>query len=315
MSYPYLGDFVNQIFGTEISIPIPTFGSFVVIAILFAIYVSKKEVRRLELTGLIPNIKQKEKGKKEYTDVAVSNLISDLAVVTVLFGILGARLFHVLESVDFYIENPMSILFSQGGFSIYGGLIFGFLAGIYYLNKRDIKLVPMMDALAPALILAYAIGRIGCQLSGDGDWGIQANMLLKPDWLPTWFWAQTYDNNVVKATIAPPGVYPTPLYETIMAFFIFAVLWSIRKNNYLPGIMFSIYLVLAGFERLLIEKIRINSDYSLFGIKFTQAEMISTLLILIGLTWMLFILKSKPIYQRAILTVCILGSLTVSMMF
>ena len=97
-----------------------------------------------------------------------------------------------------------------------GGMLVGGIATSIFLKKRGINIAPFADAIAPALMLAYAVGRIGCQVAGDGDWGIAADLSLKPDWLPTWFWAQTYVNNAVGVSIALPGVYPTPLYESLM---------------------------------------------------------------------------------------------------
>jgi len=142
--------------------------------------------------------------------------------------------------------------------------------------------MPTLDAAAPAMMLGYAIGRIGCQVSGDGDWGSAANLAQKPDWLPLWTWAQTYDNNVVGAVIAAPGVYPTPMYEALMAFACFAVLWALRRHGRAPGWLFSVYMLLAGAERLLIEQIRINPVLDFGAIHATQAEMIAALLILAG---------------------------------
>src|SRR5690606_3779525 len=112
------------------------------------------------------------------------------------FGILGARVFHILEYPQEFLQNPWGMIFSRDGLSIYGGLIFGVVSGAIYLQKRGVPILPMLDALAPSLALGYAIGRIGCQISGDGDWGTAANMQLKPEWLPDWFWAQTYENNI-----------------------------------------------------------------------------------------------------------------------
>jgi phosphatidylglycerol:prolipoprotein diacylglycerol transferase len=110
----------------------------------------------------------------------------------------------------------------------------------------------------PRADAAAGIGRIGCQISGDGDWGIAANMALKPDWLPSWLWAQTYDNNIYGELIAAPGVYPTPIYETAMALLCFALLWPCGAIHSRIGWLFSLYLLLAGAERLLIEQIRVN---------------------------------------------------------
>ena len=107
----------------------------------------------------------------------------------------------------------------------------------------------MLDAVSPALMLAYAIGRIGCQISGDGDWGIAADLAAKPGWLPDWLWAQTYDGNIAGVLIDPPGVYPTPIYESVMAFIAFAMLWRLRKQGHKPGWLFGLYVLLVGLER------------------------------------------------------------------
>jgi phosphatidylglycerol:prolipoprotein diacylglycerol transferase len=120
-------------------------------------------------------------------------------------------------------------------------------------------------------------------VSGDGDWGVAANMALKPDWLPTWFWAQTYENNIYGEVIAAPGVYPTPVYESLMALACFGLLWVLRKHPFRTGWLFSLYLLLAGIERLLIEQIRVNPPYSFAGIHATQAELIAAAMIAAGL--------------------------------
>jgi phosphatidylglycerol:prolipoprotein diacylglycerol transferase len=133
------------------------------------------------------------------------------------------------------------------------------------------------------MMLGYTIGRIGCQVSGDGDWGRVSDMALKPDWLPLWLWAQTYDNNIVGVLIQAPGVYPTPVYETLMSFAAFALLWLIRSHPFKAGWLFSVYLLFAGVERLLIEQVRINPVID-FGVAHaTQAELIASLLIVGGL--------------------------------
>jgi phosphatidylglycerol:prolipoprotein diacylglycerol transferase len=104
-----------------------------------------------------------------------------------------------------------------------------------------------------------------------------------PSWLPDWLWAQTYDGNIAGATIPPPGVYPTPIYETLMSTLAFAILWKLRKQAHSPGWLFGVYLLLAGIERFLIELIRVNSKYSLFGYDVTQAQLISSACIVAGL--------------------------------
>ena len=123
-------------------------------------------------------------------------------------------------------------------------------------------------------------------------------MTLKPDWLPTWLWAQTYDNNIFGEVIALPGVYPTPIYETMMGLMCFAILWTLRKKAFQSGWLFSIYLLLAGAERFLIEQIRVNPILDIVGIKATQAEMIAVTLIAIGLIGVS--LFSRPIAKNSV---------------
>ena len=90
----------------------------------------------------------------------------------------------------------------------------------------------------PTLMLGYAIGRIGCQIAGDGDWGIAADLEAKPFWLPTWLWAQTYDGNILGVVIPEPGVYPTPIYEVVMASAACALLWKLANSWPSAGLAF-----------------------------------------------------------------------------
>jgi prolipoprotein diacylglyceryltransferase len=174
---------------------------------------------------------------------------------------------------------------------------------LWYARKNNIGLLHLCDAAAPGLMLAYGTGRLGCQLSGDGDWGI-VNTTAKPaymNFLPDWFWSFKYPHNVVNEGIPidacqgkycyelAQGVFPTPLYEAIACILLFFALWSLRKKITVPGRMFFLYLLFNGIERFLIELIRVNSKYHLGSFSFTQAQLISTLLILTGITgwWLL----------------------------
>ncbi len=295
MSYPYISDYINHLLGTQLSLPIATFGSFVALAIIVATYLSKYEVQWFESRGFLP--------------VKTHELVTDLAVLSAFLGIIGARFFHILEHPAEFIANPLDMVFSRAGLSIYGGLIFGVVSGVIYLKLKSIPLIPSLDAIAPSVALGYGIGRIGCQTSGDGDWGIMANMSLKPEWLPDWFWAQTYENNIAGVVISAPGVYPTPIYETITAFFIFLVLLIFRRFFYTQGIIISIYLILSGFGRLLIEKIRINPEYNFFGFSFTQAEFISSILICLGLIGILKAVKFN-IFPKILFSLIVVSALS-----
>ena len=304
MSYPYLSDVLNALLGTQWHIPIAMFGTFVAIALIVGTWLATKEFLRLEQLGVLPKTIATAAGR-----IPPNQLVSDLVLICALFGIVGARIFHILDYPVEFLSDPLSMIFTRSGFSIYGGLVFGMIAGICYLKIYSVPITPALDAAAPSMILGYGIGRIGCQVSGDGDWGILSNLALKPSWLPDWFWAQTYENNIAGVIIPEPGVYPTSIYEAIAAFLIFFFLWSIRKLEYKPGHLFSIYLLLSGFQRLLIEKIRVNKELHLLDFSFTQAELISTFLILGGLLGILITSKSKMI-PKTVFSIAIFGALT-----
>ncbi|MCU6499480.1 prolipoprotein diacylglyceryl transferase [Rugamonas sp. A1-17] len=276
MSYPYLSDVIKAWTGYDLPLPLATFGMFVALAALVAGALFRAELKRLYEAGRIGPARVRG------ADVPPQDVVSDFMVVVMVAGVFGARLFHILEHTDQFAADPMGMIFTRSGLSIFGGLILGTLAGMVCVRRWRLPVRPLLDAAAPAMMLGYAIGRIGCQVSGDGDWGIAANMALKPDWLPAWFWAQTYDNNIYGELIALPGVYPTPMYETAMAALCFALLWALRKHAFGIGWLFSVYLMLAGVERLLIEQIRVNPVFNVAGLHATQAEMIAVALILLG---------------------------------
>ena len=285
MSYPFLSDLVRDLFGVDIPLPMPMFGLFVALAVVVAAYCMKRELTRMYELGTIGPARVREKNDQGVVvDKAVppQDVVSDFAMVVLFAGIVGARVFHILEHLDQFILDPASLIFTRSGLSIFGGLIFGTLAGIYCVRRWKLPVRPLLDATAPAMMIGYAIGRIGCQVAGDGDWGIAANMALKPAWLPTWLWAQTYQNNIFGEVIAAPGVYPTPMYETMMALLCFGVLWALRRHPFKMGWLFSVYLVLAGVERLLIEQIRVNPVLDVMGVMATQAQMIAVTLIVLG---------------------------------
>jgi len=205
-------------------------------------------------------------------------------MIAAIAGILGAKLFHNLENLDDLLADPVGALLSFSGLTFYGGLICGSLAVLYYTRSKGIATVHLLDAAGPALMLAYGVGRIGCQVAGDGDWGIY-NELPQPDWLlfaPEWVWAYDYPNNVLGIEL-PAKVFPTPLYEAVLCIAMFGVLWFLRKRIQVAGVIFSIYLILNGVERFFIEKIRVNEMYTIMNWEITQAEIISTGLVALGI--------------------------------
>ena len=221
--------------------------------------------------------------------------VGEITILALVFGLLGAKLFDIFENWSDFLKHPSSYLLSPSGLTFYGGLICAAIAIWVYARKHNIGFWHLNDAAAPTLMLAYGLGRIGCQVSGDGDWGI-VNTSPKPfNWLPDWMWAYNYPNNVNEAGVPIPGcvgkycnelnppVYPTPFYEIVVCILLFGLLWSLRKKLRTPGTLFALYLMLNGMERFFIEKIRVNSRLNIFGFQPTQAEVISTLLFLAGL--------------------------------
>ncbi len=236
--------------------------------------------------------------------------VPNMTIIAAIAGILGAKIFHNLENLDEFVLDPVGSLLSFSGLTMYGGLIVASFSVIYYAYKNGINIRHLIDACAPSLMLAYGIGRIGCQLAGDGDWGI-INTSQKPSWfiLPDWAWQFTYPHNVNNVGIQMEGctgrfcsvleypVFPTPLYESIVCLGLFFILWSMRKKITTPGVLFCIYLILNGIERFAIERIRINNKYVIFNIRITQAEIIALLLIIIG-TSGIFYFKKKQALEK-----------------
>ena len=233
-------------------------------------------------------------------------LIGNMTMIAAVSGIIGAKVFHNLENMGAFLADPIGQLMAFSGLTFYGGLIVGAVSVIWYAKKYKINTLHLIDAAAPGLMLAYGVGRIGCQLSGDGDWGID-NLAPKPEWmtyLPDWMWSFTFPHNVINAGIPIEGcvgnfcyelanpVWPTAFYEVVMCLIIFIFLWSIRKKIRVPGILFCIYLALNGVERFFIEKVRINTEYNILG-GITQAEIISSCLILIGLIGSIYLFRSS----------------------
>jgi phosphatidylglycerol:prolipoprotein diacylglycerol transferase len=232
-----------------------------------------------------------------------------------LGGLIGAKLFHFLERprsiVEFFEHPSLSALFS--GLTIYGGLIVGTLFVYLYCRRNRLGFLHVADSVTPGLMLAYGIGRLGCHFSGDGDWGIPSTSPPPAalSWLPQWLWSYDYPNNVIgsglhMATGGYPGygthlvppVYPTPVYESLAAFALFALLWALRQRIQRPLVMFGTYMMLNGFERFWIEKIRVNATYEIFGKSMTQAEIISVLMFVGGAVLIGTRLKQAPLPAR-----------------
>lgn len=255
------------------------------------------------------NRKKSEHPEIKKVKVEPHQLVGNLLLIAGVAGLIGAKLFDVFQpqNIHDFLQHPLGELISFSGLTFYGGLICGFAAAIIYLRKYNLNIIQSLDAFAPAGALGYGVGRIGCQLSGDGCWGV-VNTAPKPHWLsflPDWVWSFNFPHNVIHEgvpianyvgkynTVLPHPVYPTSFYETTIMLIVFIILWSLRKKIKIPGILFSIYLIFAGLERFFIEMIRVTNRYNIFGLKLSQGQIISIFLILAGFVFIFYIVKNK----------------------
>ena len=246
-------------------ITIYSYGLMMAIAFLVAAYLSGNELSRKGLNG---------------------DLASTMVFSAAIGGLVGARFFALFDDWNGFLADPIHTLFSGAGFVWYGGLIGGLLAVTWTIRRHRLPWLVTVDCIAPSLALSHGIGRIGCLLAGDGDWG-------RPTTLP---WGMAFPHAIVGWDY-PPGVrvHPAPLYETIAYTAVFALLWSIRKRKLPDGTLFWLYLVLASSARFFIEFIRINPRL-LFGL--SEAQLISIGLVAIG-AWRLVATFAMPAHAAA----------------
>jgi len=215
-------------------------------------------------------------------------LMDGLLLYCGISGFLGAILFAAFE-------DPHHI--GIHGLNFYGALLAGTATFLYINRRHGVSLLTAVDTGSPGMMLAYAIGRLGCHLAGDGDWGI-VNIHPLPawlSWLPDWAWAWRYPHNSIRqgeyiagctggfCTQLVNPVYPTPLYESLVCFILFSVLWTLRRNISRPGLLFTLYAVLNGCERFLIEMIRVTPRYHLSVLSLSQAQLFAISWIIAGL--------------------------------
>lgn len=197
--------------------------------------------------------------------------IYDIAIWIVMAGLLGARLFHVLDHwTDEFAANPIRALYIwEGGLAIWGGVAGGLLAAALLAWKNNWKFPKLLDAGAPGLVLAQAIGRIACVITGDA--------MGKPTTGPFGF-AYTSPN----ALVPKLGVYytPMPVYEMVVNLGIFALLWQLRKRNLPDGLLFLIYLALYSLERFFLA---FTSSYQILAFGLTQSQIIALISLAIAL--------------------------------
>jgi len=201
-------------------------------------------------------------------------------------GLSGARLYDVFDHWAAYLSHPASIVFSGAGFVWYGGLIGGIISTWLVSRYYRVSFLTVADMCAAPLALGMAFGRIGCQVSGDGDWGLPSRLpwaMAYPKaivgWGPDSVLKFDHHGDLISGFFPGVRVHPTPIYEAVLYIAIFGFLWSIRKKVTLEGELLYLYLIMTGVARFMVEFVRINPRV-LWGL--SEAQLISLLMIVAG---------------------------------
>ena len=270
--YPVIIDFgIINIFGFEFHLAIYSFGLMLVVAFYSCYFFLNYDLKLL--------------GYEE-------KLSSDIIFWAAVGGILGAKIYYLLENIDRVVNSydPLNMIFSGAGLVFLGGLMGSTICVSFILKKNKVPWLTFANIIGPLIFLGYAIGRLGCFLVGD-DYGIPSSLpwaISFPNGIPPtttntfsdlypWIDISDYDPGVIT-------VHPTQLYEAIICFILFLILWKYRKSTKIKDILFFLYLFLAGVERFFIEFIRTNQKY-VFEL-FSGAQVISIMMIIIGLYFM-----------------------------
>ena len=279
--YPVIYDFGNiNIFGFQFNPVINSYGFMLMMAFYTCYFFLNKDLKRLGYD---------------------SNLSGDIVFAAAVGGILGSKIYYLIENFDRVIADPTGMIFSGAGLVFLGGLMGGTLGVTFVINKNNLSWITFADIVAPLLILGYAIGRIGCLLVGD-DYGLPTHLpwgIEFPNGLPpsTYSIFQTYYPWVSLDNFEPGvlSVHPTPIYEAIIGGLIFYYLYQKRTSVTIVGSLFFTYLILAGTERFIVEFLRVNEKYF---IGLSGAQMISILMITIG-AWFLMHPVKQPVDSKS----------------
>jgi phosphatidylglycerol:prolipoprotein diacylglycerol transferase len=237
------------------------------------------------------------------------NAAINITFIALIAGVIGAKLLYIIEEWGSISSMPSGKLFSTegifspAGLTWYGGLILATLLIYLYTRAKKIPFLRVADATAPGLAIGYGIARIGCHLSGDGDYGVPVSEFAS--WVP---WGTNYSKGTLPPSVAFHGseiakkyggmvpdntlCHPTPVYEFILGLIIFAILWYYRKKFAIDGKLFGLYLILSSIARFLVEFIRLNPRF-LFGL--SEAQLISVGLLILGF----FLYVRKPAAQKS----------------
>ncbi len=182
-------------------------------------------------------------------------------------GIVGSKIFHILEHIDQFLIDPVNMIFSGSGLSALGGYVMALLLGIILIKKNNENLLNVFDASSPSMALGYCFGRFGCHVAGDGCYGVNSLSSI----------SVSYPNGIVP-TSTP--VYPTPFFEVFVSFITVGILLKLRKKDLPTGFIFFTFLIISGLSRFMVEFFRRNPKM-IFSL--TQAQVIGISFILIGI--------------------------------
>lgn len=205
----------------------------------------------------------------------------EMVFAALVGGLVGARLYWILGHLDDVRGDLVGGIFGGSGLVWYGGALGGAAGVLLWAYRKGMFNLLLLDICSPALAMGYAVGRIGCQISGDGDYGV-------PTDLP---WGMAYPHGVVPTTAV---VHPTPIYETVSMGLVAWALWRAR-DAFRPGVLFAFYLVLAGTERLLVEFVRRNAPVAA-GL--TEAQLLSLVMMVAGAIWIWRAARSGGLRRR-----------------
>jgi phosphatidylglycerol:prolipoprotein diacylglycerol transferase len=248
--------------------PITSFGVFMLFSFLTGGYVIRAGLRRIG-----------EDPEKAW----------DLVFMGVVGGIVGAKGYYILLNYPRLMSDPMGLILSRGGLVWYGGFMLATALVIWEIKRQGLRVPVMADVIAPALALAYGVGRVGCFLVGD-DWGRPTASVFGvrfPRGTPSTsvqnieqIFGMSVDPELIEQYGQIVPVHPTQLYEVGLSTLIFFVLWPMREHGHRKGWLFMLWLALAGMERFLVEFLRAKDD-RFFGI-LTLAQMISLAIVVVG---------------------------------